>query len=65
VTRSSDSVAVVYAAAVYSEYRECLEQARMSALFVPCGRLISRTHDQLYNVAPTMDRQKLALTTCQ
>jgi len=52
----------MYVGAVYLEYRECLEQARVSSSFVSCARLISGSFDQLFN---THLHNSLALPDCQ
>jgi len=50
---------------VYLEYRECLEQAQMSALFLRCARIISDSRATLYEDAQNLNRTVVAQLACQ
>jgi len=50
---------------VYMNYRECLERARTSPLFVPCSRLVTKTYQAAYNEAEILTPSKAANMSCQ
>ena len=50
---------------VYVNYRECLERAQPSRLFVRCARIISTTYNSIYSKVKTLTPDDVANTSCQ
>jgi len=49
----------------YLNYRECLERAKSSPLFVRCTHLVTKSYSVVYNVARTLTAADVANTLCQ